>query len=331
MLRRGRVGLLSALVLFALGAAAPVRADDYPSGNVTVVVGLAAGASMDVVTRLYSQTLSTRFGKPFVVENRGAAAGNVAAEFVSRANPDGRTLLVASSGVFAINGSFFKSLPYDAARDFAPIAVYLKTPFILVISAQSPIKSMADLAKAAKEQPGKITFASSGVGLAPHLAGELLKMKLTIDLNHVPYKGNWPQAVGDVSARHVDVAFSDPSVAIPLIKDGRLRALGVSSASRLPQLPDVPTIAEAISAPDFEAVSWHAIVAPAKTPRPVIDTLSSALADAMKDPVTLSRMEAMGLMPITPPMSPDASKAFMQAETVKWGELLKRLDLMASQ
>lgn len=321
---------LAALYLLACGVVAPVRADDYPSGNVTVVVGLGAGSAMDVITRLYGQALSTRFGKPFIIENRGAAAGNVAAEFVSRAQPDGRTLFVASSGVFAINGIFFKSLPYDAAKDFAPIAVYLKTPFILVTSTQSPINSLPELTKAAKAEPGKITYASSGVALAPHLAGELLKMKLGIDLNHVPYKGNWPQAVGDVAARHVDLAFSDPSVAIPLIKDGKLRALGVSSSARLPQLPDVPTIAEVIGA-DFEAVSWHAIVAPAKTPQPVIDALAAAMAEAFKDSTIVSRIETMGLMPMKPPLSPAATSAFMKAETAKWGELLQRLNLVASQ
>lgn len=330
MVHRAIAASLIAAIL-AFSTATPVRADDYPSGNVTVVVGLGAGSAMDVITRMYGQALSTRFGKPFVVENRGAAAGNVAAEFVSRAQPDGRTLFVASSGVFAINGIFFKSLPYDAARDFAPIAVYLKTPFILVTSAQSPIKSLPELTKAAKAEPGKITYASSGVALAPHLAGELLKMKLGIDLNHVPYKGNWPQAVGDVAARHVDLAFSDPSVAIPLIKAGKLRALGVSSSARLPQLPDVPTIAEVIGAPDFEAVSWHAIVAPAKTPQPVIDALSAAMIEAFKDPAIVGRIETMGLMPMKPPLSPAATKAFMQAETVKWGDLLKRLNLVASQ
>ncbi len=326
-----RIPFLAALCLVAVGAAGPVRANDYPSGNVTTVVALGAGSAMDVITRLYNQALSTRFGKPFIVENRGAAAGNVAAEFVSRAQPDGRTLLVASSGVFAINGIFFKSLSYDPAKDFTPIAVYLKTPFILVTSAQSPINSLPELTKLAKAQPGKITYASSGVGLAPHLAGELLKMKLDIDLTHVPYKGNWPQAVSDVTARHVDLAFSDPSVAIPLIKDGKLRALGVSSSSRLPQLPDVPTIAEVIGAPDFEAVSWHAIVAPAKTPQPIIDALSAALAEVFKDPAIVGRIETMGLLPLTPPLSPTATSAFMKTESTKWGELLKRLNLVASQ
>lgn len=327
---RARVCAL-ALGLTALAAVGPARADDYPSGNVTLVVALGAGGSMDVIARSYGQKLSERFGQPFVVLNRGAAAGNLAAEMVARAQPDGRTLLVASSGVYAINGTFFKTLPFDPTKDFTPIALYVKIPFILVTSAQAPINSLPELVKAAKEQPGKLTFASTGVGLAPHLAGELLKMKLGIDLTHVPYKGSMTQALTDVMARHVDFVFADPSLAIPLIKDGKLKAFGVTSLNRLPQLPDVPTIAEAIKAPDFEAVSWHVIAAPAKTPQPVIDKLSAALADAFKDPALVQRMAAMGLVPVAPPLSPERTKAYIVAETAKWGDLLRRLNLVASQ
>ncbi len=322
---------LSCVVVLALAALGPVRADDYPAGNITAIVALGAGGSMDVITRLYGQKLSEQFGKPFVVENRGAAAGNLAAEAVARAQPDGRTLLVASSGVYAINGTYFKSLPFDPVKDFAPIALYVKIPFVLVTSAQSPINSLPELVKLAKEQPGKITFGSTGVGLAPHLAGELLKMKLGIDLTHVPYKGSMTQALSDVMARHVDLIFADPSIAIPLIKDGKLKAFGASSLARLPQMPGLPTIGEAINALDFEAVSWHVIAGPAKTPKPVIDRLYAALTEAFKDPAVGQRIQAMGLTPVDPPMGPDATKAYVRSETEKWSGLLKRLDLVGTQ
>jgi tripartite-type tricarboxylate transporter receptor subunit TctC len=320
-----------ALGATAFGPIDPGRAEDFPAGTITAVVALGPGGSMDVITRLYGQKLSERFGTPFVVVNRGEAAGNLAAEMVARAQPDGRTLLVASSGVYAINGTFFKSLPFDPTNDFVPIALYVKIPFILVTSAQSPINSLSELVTAAKAQPGKITFASTGVGLAPHLAGELLKLKLGIDLTHVPYKGSMTQALTDVLARNVDLVFADPSVAMALIKDGKLKAFGVSSLNRLPQMPDLPTIGEAINAPDFEAVSWHVIAAPAKTPRPIIDTLSAAVTDAMKDPVLVQRIEAMGLAPVAPPLSPEATKDYIAAESAKWGALLRRLDLVRSQ
>jgi len=317
--------------LAALAPSGRVRAEDLPAGSITVVVALGAGGSMDVITRLYGQKLAERFDRPFVVENRGAAAGNIAAETVARAQPDGRTLLVASSGVYAINGTFFKALPYDPVRDFVPIALYVKVPFILVTRAQSPIASMNDLVAAARQQPGKLTFASTGLGLAPHLAGELLKAKLSIDLTHVPYKGSMSQALSDVMAGHVDLMFADPSNAIPLIKDGRLKAFGTSSSARLPQLPDLPTIGELIGAPDFEAVSWHAIAAPARTPQAVVDKLHAGLADAFKDPAIIGKIQAMGLAPINPPLGGNAARAYIAAETEKWGALLKRLDLVGHE
>lgn len=326
-----KLALALALGVKVFGAIDPVRAEDFSARSITAVVALGPGGSMDVITRLYGQKLTERFGTPFIVVNRGEAAGNLAAEMVARAQPDGRTLLVASSGVYAINGTFFKSLPFNPANDFAPIALYVKIPFILVTGAQSPINSLAELVKAAKQQPGKITFASTGLGLAPHLAGELLKMKLGIDLTHVPYKGSMTQALTDVMARNVDLVFADPSVAMALIRDGKLKAFGVSSLSRLPQMADLPTLAEEINAPDFEAVSWHVIAAPAGTPQPIIETLSAAITDAMSDPLLRQRIEVMGLTPVAPPLSPDATRAYIAAETAKWGALLKRLDLVRSQ
>jgi tripartite-type tricarboxylate transporter receptor subunit TctC len=326
-----RIFGIALLTLLFCGVSGRTSAADYPSGTVKIIVALAAGGSMDVITRLYAQNLSEHFGQPFVIENRGAAAGNLAAEAVARAEPDGLTLLVASSGVYAINGTFFKSLPFDPAKDFAPISLYVKIPFILVASADSPIKSLPDLVRLAKEQPGKLTFASTGVGLAPHLTGELLKQKLGIDLTHVPYKGSMTQALTDVMARQVDVVFADPSIAIPLIKDGKLKAFGVSSLERLPQLPDLPTIAEAINAPDFEGVSWHVIAAPAKTPKPIIDTLYAALAKAFSDKQITDRITTMGLTPITPPLGPAPTRAYIESETAKWGALLKRLNLVGSE
>ncbi len=321
----------AAVILAAAAAIAPLKAQDYPTENVTVIVALGAGGSMDVITRLYGEKLAERFGKPFIVDNRGGAAGNLAAEAVARAKPDGHTLLVASSGVYAINKIYFKTLRFDPDQDFEPIALYAKIPFILVARAGSPWPTLPDLVKAAKAEPGRITFASTGVGLAPHLAGELLKAKLDIDLTHVPYKGSMAQAISDVMAGHVDLVFADPSLAIPLLKDGRLKAFGTTSTERLPQLPDVPTIGEAIKAPDFEAVSWHMIAAPAKTPKAVTDKLHAVLQDALKDPVIIDRIKSMGLVPVSPPLGPAAAKVYVAAESEKWGALLKRLDLVGKQ
>jgi tripartite-type tricarboxylate transporter receptor subunit TctC len=307
------------------------RAADYPTGRITAIVSLEAGGAMDVVTRLYGQKLSQALGQPFIVENRGGAAGNLAAEDVVRANPDGYTLLVTSSGTFAINPNYYKKLPYDPAADLAPIALYLKIPFVLVTAANSPINSIDDLAATAKKDPGKLTFSSTGVGSVPHLAGELFKIKLGIDLTHVPYKGSMAQATNDVMTGTVDFVFSDPSIAVPLIQAGKLKAFGVSALTRMPQLPDLPTIAELIHAPDFEAVSSHVIAAPAQTPKAVIDKLHDNLAAAFKSPDVPQRITAMNLLVVNPPLGPEETRAAMKAETEKWGALLERLHLMHVQ
>jgi tripartite-type tricarboxylate transporter receptor subunit TctC len=320
-----RVVVTAAAAAFCLAGHA--HAEEYPIHRITAVVALAAGGSMDVITRLYGQKLSEQFDQPFIVENRGAANGNLGAEMVAHAKPDGYTLLVASSGVYAINGSYFKELPYDPAKDFTPIALYAKIPFILVTSVDSPLNSIADLVKAAKAEPGKLTFASTGIGSAPHLAGELFLSTLGIQLTHVPYKGSMAQANTDVMARHVDFVFSDPSLAIPLIKAGKLKAFGTTSLTRLPQLPELPTIAEATGSPNFEAVSWHVISAPANTPKPIVDKLYGSIAEAFKDPVVVEKISDMGLSPVNPPLGSDATKAYVDAETVKWGALLERLHL----
>ena len=323
--------------MLATGAAAAAccnsvaMAADYPTSRITAIVSLEAGGAMDVVTRLYGQKLSQAFGQPFVVENRGGAGGNLAAEDVARANPDGYTLLVTSSGLFAINPNYYKKLPFDVVTDFAPIALYLKIPFVLVTAADSPINSIDDLVNAAKQDPGKLTVSSTGVGSVPHLAAELFKIKLGIELTHVPYKGSMAQATSDVMTGTVNCIFSDPSIAVPLIKAGKLKAFGVSSLTRMPQLPDLPTIAELIHASDFEAVSSHVIAAPAKTPKAVIDKLHDSLVAVFKSPDVPERITAMNLTVVNPPLGPEEASAAMKAEAEKWGAVLERLHLMHVQ
>jgi tripartite-type tricarboxylate transporter receptor subunit TctC len=321
--------LATGVAASCFGSAA--RAADYPSTRITAILSLEAGGAMDVVARLYGQRLSELLGQPFIIENRGGAAGNLAAEAVAHANPDGYTLLVTSSGVFSVNPNYYKKLPFDAEKDFAPIALYLKVPFLLVTSADSPFKSIDDVVKAAKSDPGKVTFASTGVGSVPHLAGELLKIKLGVDLTHVPYKGSMAQATTDVMTGIVNLIFSDPTVAVPLIKAGKLKAFGVSSLIRMPQLPDVPTVAEAINAPDFEAIASHLIAAPAQTPKAVIDKLHDSLAAVFKNPDVTGRIAALNLTAVDPPLSPEATRAYMKAEAEKWGALLERLQLLHVQ
>lgn len=321
----------ASLCLLALAAGSNVvRAQDYPSGRITAVVALAAGGSMDVLTRLYGQKLSEQFGQPFVVENRGGAAGNLAATAVARAAPDGRTLLVASSGVYSINGTYFKQLSYSPEKDLAPVALYAKIPFILVAGGSSKIHSFNDLVNIAKSSPGALTYGSTGISSAPHMAGELLKASIKVDLLHVPYRGSMNEALTDVMANRVDLIFADPSLAMPLIKDGKLRAFGVSSIVRLPQMPDLPTIKELVDT-DFEAVSWHALAVPAGTPAEIQQKLAVAMMKIFADSDLRERVIQMGMIPMEPVLGPQPARDYISGETRKWAALLQQLGLAGSE
>ena len=223
----------------------------------------APGGAIDIFARAFAQKLSDKLGKPFVVENRPGAGTVVAANSVARAPADGHTVLVSPSPL-AINATLYKKLPYDTANDFMPVAYVADIPLVLVVHPSLPVQSIADLIKYAKDNPGKLSYASSGTGTTLHLSGEMLKSMTGIAMTHVPYKGG-PPALNDVVAGHVQLVFADPSSAMQQIKAGRVRPLGITSTVRLPSAPDIPPIAEA-GVPGFEAVSWTVFMAPAKTP-----------------------------------------------------------------
>ncbi|MGA8413982.1 MAG: tripartite tricarboxylate transporter substrate-binding protein, partial [Xanthobacteraceae bacterium] len=239
-------GRCHARALLALALALPVasHAQDYPTHAVTIVVAFAPGASSDIVARTFGARLAERLGKPFIVENKPGAGSVIAASAVAKAPPDGHTILIAPSGTLTINPTLYRNLPYDPMKDFAFVAHTASFPLVLVVNPALPVKSVADLIRLAKEKPGQLTFASSGPGTSIHLTGELFKTMAGIEMTHVPYKGPSP-ALSDIIAGHVQMIFADPGSAVPLVRDGKVRALGVSSASRFDALPDVPTIAEA--------------------------------------------------------------------------------------
>ena len=223
-------GLLLAIVAFATAAVA--WADTYPSRSITIMPLLAAGTGLDVTVRLYAEQLSQSLGKPVVVENKPGSAGLAGIAALKAAAADGYTLIVATSAVMAIRPTLLKSAPYDAQKDFIPIALYVKSPFILVVDPKLPIRSVPELIAYVKERPGKISYSSSGVGGAPHLSAEYMKQRFGIDLAHVPYR-NSPQSIADVAAGHVALAFAEAGASLPLIRDGKLRALAVTSSTRL--------------------------------------------------------------------------------------------------
>jgi tripartite-type tricarboxylate transporter receptor subunit TctC len=304
----------------------PAPAQDFPTRQVTLVVPLGAGGSMDIIARTLGPKLAERLGKPVVIENRTGGGTVIAANTVAKSPPDGHTLLIAPSGTLTTNATLYKKLPYDPIKDFAPIALYVKVPFILVVDPALPVRSVADLVKLAKDK--QLSYGSTGIGAAPHLAGELLKSALGIEMTHVPYKG-MVQILADIVAGHIQVAFGDPAIATQLSRDGKVRALGVSSLVRMPSAPEIPTLAEA-GIPGFEAVSWHLVVAPAGTPKPVVDRLHAELKAIMATPEITQQLVAMGLIPVDSPPT-DELQRFVAAELDRWGKLVQKAGIAGSQ
>jgi tripartite-type tricarboxylate transporter receptor subunit TctC len=320
----GRRTLL-AFTAAALFQPAIAAAQDYPSRPITIVVPLAAGSGMDTLVRLYADKLQGVLGQPVVVENRPGASLMLAAATVAKAPADGYTLLVSTSSAMAINPVLYKSINYNPVKDFVPISYYVKSPMILVVNPDLPAKSVPDLIKLAKESGKPLTYSSPGAGVAQHLSMEYMKKRFGLDITHVPYK-NTPQSIADIAAGHVNLGFAEAGASLPLIRDGKLRALAVSATSRIPSLPQVPPFSEAASAPDFEAVSWHMLFAPTGTPQPIVDRLHAEMKKIMADPEMIKMTEKIGLIPVN---SPDIKgiESYLASEREKWGGLVKQIGL----
>jgi tripartite-type tricarboxylate transporter receptor subunit TctC len=324
MVRAVRAIALVLGLVFASGAQA-----EYPERQVTIVVPLAAGSGLDVLVRLYADKLAAKFGKPFIVENKPGASLMLAANAVVQSPPDGHTLLVSTSSAMAINLTLFKQVTYDPDRDLVPISLYVKSPFILVVNPDVPAKSVPELIAYVKANQGKLSYSSPGAGVAQHLSMEYMKNQFGLEITHVPYRST-PQSIQDIAGGHIAMGWVEAGASIPLIKEGKLRALAVSSTTRLPLLPDVPPFAEAAPAPGFEAVSWHMLLAPAKTPREIVDKLHDEMKRILAEPELRQKIELIGLIPYDTPSVEDL-KAYRRAEQEKWGNLVKKLGLAGSQ
>ena len=325
---RVRVAAL-ALTLVAIQPHLPPHAESYPSRPVTIIVSLAAGTGMDTLVRIYGEKLSQALGQPVVIENKPGGAGVIAGETIAKGPSDGYTLAVATSAVMAIRPTLFKVRPFEPLSDFVPISHYVKSPFVLVVAPSLPVRSVPEFITYAKERPGQLSYSSSGIGGAPHLTAELLKQKFGFDMAHVPYR-NSPQSIADVAAGHVVASVAEAGASLPLIKDGKLRALAVTSATRFPTLADVPTLAEALAMPDLEAVSWHVIFARHDTPREIVNRLHGEMGRIMAAPEMQQKIMNIGLIPYTSP-SVEGIQAYIKAETEKWGALVRQLGLEGSQ
>jgi tripartite-type tricarboxylate transporter receptor subunit TctC len=315
---------LAAALLLPRGAAA----QDYPNRPVTIVVPYSVGGGTDILARALAQKFSERFGKPFVVENRPGGGTVIAANAVARAAPDGHTLIFAPSGMLTINPTLYKSLPYDAEKDFVPVALVSNVPFVLVVTPSLPVSSVTDLIRYGKEKPGRLAYASPGTGTMGHLAGELLKQMAGLDITAVPYKGNMP-ALTDVVAGHVHLTFTDPAISPPMIRDGKVRALGVTSLARAGALPDVPPLAET-GLPGFEAISWHMIMAPSGTPQPIVDRLHAELRSILALASVQDQITRIGLIPVATP-SLEELRRFVAAEMDRWGKLVHQVGIAGTE
>jgi len=317
-----RCAALAAGLALAAAGADGARAQPYPARPVTLVVPFPAGGSTDWLSRLIGQKLEQRLKQPFVVENRPGGANLIAATAVAKATPDGHTLLMTTSTTMAINVSVFRNLPYDPAKDFAPVGLVAGVPFVLVVNADLPVTSVADLVQLARTKAGGLDYASTGPGSAANLYAVLLRNALGgIPMTPIPYKGNAP-GLQDVVAGHVSVMFSDLLSALPLVQTGKLRALGVSTAQRSAAAPDIPTLAEA-GVPGYEASAWQMIVAPSKTPKEIVGKLNSEIKAIVSEPDISRDINSRGSIAIvTPP--PDALQRYVESEIVRWSKVAEQ-------
>ena len=312
---RRHVLALAACALAA--AAAPALAQDYPSKPITFVVPFAAGSATDQLARALGQAVTTATKQAVVVENKGGASGMIAAQQVARSAADGYTVLITTNTTHAANQHLYKKLPYDAVKDFAPVAGLGKGGQVLVVRADAPYKNVGDLLAAAKKQPGKLSFGSGSS--SSRVAGEMLKQLAGVDLMHVPYKSN-PLAITDLLGGQIDLMITDTSTGVPQVKSGKLRALGYSTTKRSPQLPEVPTLEEA-GVKGYDMGYWFAAYAPAGTPEAVVARLNRLLSDAVHSAGAKSFFEMSGSEGWT--ATPQELAAFQAGETQKWGQVIK--------
>ena len=300
-------------------ASAQTAAARFPDRPIRLVVGVPPGGSTDLVARIVGEQLSRQLGQPVVVENRGGAAGNIGAELVAKAAPDGYTLFLAPIGTVAINPSLYANLPFDTMRDFAAISQLTSLPMAMLVHPSVPARTPKEFIEYARARPGQVNFASGGSGTGTHLAGELFKMLSGVEMTHVPYKGNGP-AMADLLAGRVLVMFDQISTALPQMQGGKLRALGVTTAKRSAVAPEVPTLAEAGLA-GFDMTTWHGLVAPAGTPAEVIAKLNAEVVKALDSPEVRERFKANGIDPVS--STPAQFGALMQSEIARWRDVVK--------
>jgi tripartite-type tricarboxylate transporter receptor subunit TctC len=315
--------LLTAACLLALPLQA--QAQNYPTRPIRLISPFAAGGANDVLARAIGLKLGDRLGAPIVVENRPGAGAVIGLVAAARSEPDGYTLVLSGS-TLAVTGTLYKKPPFDATKDFAPVALVVHYPFLLVASKSLPANSIPELVRYAKENPGKLLYASPGVATSQHLFAELFKVTTGTDIVHVPYNGTSP-AVVDIVAGRVSLMFAAAAPSLPLIKEGSLKVLGVSSAERLAEAPEIPPIADAV--PGFDVSNWSIILAPAGTPREIVNKLHGELKAVMAMPDMQVQLAKIGMIPIASP-TPEELASFVGGEVTRWGKIVQQAGIAGS-
>ena len=315
--------LWMASLMMALTGFTTAGAQSFPARNVRIIVGLSPGGSMDVTARLVADRLKESLGQQIIVENRPGANGVIASELVAKSAPDGYTLMLAGAGSLAIRQKLEMKLPYNAARDFAPVIHVVNLPLLLVAPVSLPVKSMRELFALARTRPDELNYSSSGVGSTTHLSAEMLATQAGIKLTHVPYKGS-SQMIPDLIAGQISLAFDQITTAKPHVIAGKLRALAISTAQRSALMPDMPTIAES-GVPKYESISWNGFVVPSATSRTVIDRLQTDINKLIKSPDMTERLASIGGESVGG--TPEQFAALIKSESVRWGRLIDQLGI----
>jgi tripartite-type tricarboxylate transporter receptor subunit TctC len=307
-----------ALTACALAAASGPSLAQYPVKPVRIIVPYPPGGTTDILARLVSTRLTDKLGQSFIVENRPGAAGAIGSQAVAKSAPDGYTLVMGTISSHGINSALYKALPYDPVKDFAPVTNVASTPNVITVNPDLPVKTLGELLKLAKEKPGKLNFGSTSQGGSPHMSAELLKMMTRVDLVHVPYKGAGPM-LADLIGGQVQIGFDNLPSSMSHIRSGKVRAIAVTTPSRWPGAPEIPTVAES-GVTGYEVSGWFGLLAPAGTPKPVIDVLYAALSEILKQPDVQKQMLELGAAPVGNP--PDAFGRQIAGEVEKWKKVV---------
>lgn len=319
-----RAARLIVVAFMAATMAFPAAAQSWPPGPVRFIVPFAAGGTTDLLARIFGQKMSAAWGQPVIIENRPGAGGIVGSEAVARSAPDGQTILLGTIGTHGVSTSLNKNLPYNPKRDFEPVTLLATLPNILVVNPAVPAKDLRSLIEYARANPGKLDYASAGVGTASHIAAEYFKRLAGVDIVHVPYKGSAP-ALADLIAGHVALTFDYVPSALPFVRSGQLRALAVTGPQRTKAAPELPTAIEA-GLDQFNVVTWYAIYAPANTPRAVVDRIRNTIAEAAKEPELVKKLENTGVDLVA--STPEELARFQSAEIERWSRLIKEANIV---